>query len=215
MIRALINDIGQRVITFNKFEQKRSLFRWIRNMGLSSGSRVLDFGCGTGLFASLLENGGFKYWGYDIDEGLIAFASNFYKNCVFTVSKETLKKGAPFDMVLANCCFHHIDDELLHNELETIRGLLGSAGKFLMIDILRVEDDSSIIHKLFMKLERGKYVRTADEYEKIVGSHFSIVKKEVERSHLLSLKSSLNPIYNDLVVFACQTRKTLKEVAKS
>lgn len=203
MVRAMTNDLAQRIITLNKFEQKRTLSRWVATLPIPDGGRVLDFGCGTGLFANVFSEKGFEYWGYDIADHLVRFASSLHKKSTFTSSRESLKRGAPFDLILANCCFHHIDDRTLDNELSALRGLLSDNGTFLMIDILLVENVSSLPHKLFMKLERGKHVRTAQGYRERVNCHFSVAREATVRSHVLSLKHRRNPLYNDLLVLSC------------
>lgn len=212
MIRAFLSDIAQRIITFNKLEQRKCLSRWLEDIGIPDGGRILDFGCGTGLFCNLFLKKGFEYWGYDIDERLIAFSSRLYRKGRFTGSKEKLGSVSPFDLILANCCFHHIDDPLLHEELATIGSFLADGGIFLMMDILLVEKDTSSLHNLFMKLERGRHLRTADGYRKIVEKHFSIARKGMERSHILSLKHRLNPVFNDLVVLVCTKESSGRKV---
>lgn len=204
MIRALFNDVMQRIITLDKWEQRRSLHRRLKKVGLEAGSRVLDFGCGTGLFARVFENERFKYWGYDIDDRLIMYASRLYPNCRFTTSEEVLKEEAPFDLIVANCCFHHIDDTLLPSELKRIESLLADQGIFLMIDILLIENDPSFLHRSFMKLEQGKHLRTVEGYQKQIEGHFFVIGSEVERSHILSFNHRFNPLYNDLAIFECR-----------
>lgn len=200
MVNALFNDIVQRILTGNKGEQKRNLGRTLQGLSLKPGSKCVDFGCGTGLFAKVFTGGGLRYYGYDIDERLTAYANSLYRSstCLFTASPDVLKTHAPFDLVMANCCFHHIDDSLIHEVLTGIRGLLEEGGTFLLIDILFAENDPSLLRGLFRKLEKGAYVRKAEDYRRIVERHFTVTSAAVERSHLFSLKGI--PVYNDLLI---------------
>ena len=204
MIWALFNDIAQRLITLNKWEQKRNFSEKLKALRLSPGSKILDFGCGTGLFCNVFTKEQFEYYGYDIDERLINYANSLYqkKNCKFTASIEELTKEAPFEFILTNCCFHHIDDSTISDVLTEIQNLLDLNGIFLMIDILFAENDPSILRNLFRKLEKGAFIRKVDEYQKIVEQHFKVISSIVERSHLFSLKN--NPIYNDLLILVCK-----------
>jgi cyclopropane fatty-acyl-phospholipid synthase-like methyltransferase len=206
MIWALFNDVMQRIITLDKWEQRSNLFTRLKKIQLPPGSKALDFGCGTGLFARVFEKEGFRYWGYDVDSRLITFASRLYPACSFTTSHDVLEDEAPFDLIIANCCFHHIDDTSLSMELKRIKSLLADQGSFFVIDLLLVENDASFLHRAFMKLERGKHVRTVEDYHKHVERHFSIIQTQVERSHIFSFNNRLNPLYNDLAVLECRKK---------
>lgn len=114
MTWAALNDLIQRIISLDKWEQRKNLTQRVQSLNLPRGSKVLDFGCGTGLFARVFMKMGLNYYGYDIDNRLISYARRLYRNCQFTASKEQLRKEAPFDLILANCCFHHIDSATLY-----------------------------------------------------------------------------------------------------
>lgn len=206
MFNALFNDALQRVLTFNKVEQKKNLTRKLETLSLRQDTKCLDFGCGTGLFADVFTGSGFRYYGYDIDKRLIDYANYLYRNnsCEFTESVDHLKEHSPFGFIMANCCFHHIDDALIHEVLAGINGLLEADGVFLLIDILFAENDPSVLRGLFRKLERGAYVRKAEDYRSIVEKIFTVTGSEVERSHLFSMKGI--PVYNDLLMLTCKKR---------
>lgn len=204
MIWALFNDIAQRIITLDKWEQRSNLSIRLKKIQLPPGSKALDFGCGTGLFARVFKKEGLRYWGYDVDNRLITFASRLYPDYSFTTSRDVLEDEGPFDLVLANCCFHHIDDTLLSIELRRIKSLLADQGTFFLIDLILVENDASFLHRTFMKLEQGEHVRTVGDYHKHVERHFSVIRTQVERSHIFSFNNRLNPLYNDLAVIECR-----------
>ncbi len=206
MFNALLNDIFQRVLTFNKVEQKKNLAGKLETLSLRQGVKCLDFGCGTGLFANVFTGGGFRYYGYDIDKRLVDYANHLYRSnsCEFTGSMDRLKELSPFGFIMANCCFHHIDDALICEVLAGINGLLEDDGVFLLIDILFAENDPSVLRGLFRKLERGAYVRKAEDYRTIVEKVFTVTDSEVKRSHLFSMKGS--PVYNDLLMLTCKKR---------
>lgn len=204
MIWALLNDLAQRIITFDKYEQRKKLSMKIKSFGLAPGKKVLDFGCGTGLFAKVFDTIGLCYWGYDIDDRLITYASKLYKNCQFTTSKNVLHGEAPFDLILANCCFHHMDDDSLSVELDRIKSLLSDQGILLIIDLLLAENTDSFFHHAFMKLERGKNIRTMEQYQRKIQRHFFINRNHTEKSHFFSFRHQINPVYNELAVFVCK-----------
>lgn len=207
MIWALFNDIIQRVLTFNKWEQREQLSKYLKSLNLPFGSKALDFGCGTGLFAMTFRKENLNYYGYDIDEQFVSYASFLYSKCKFTTSINNLEKEIPFDLIVTNCCFHHIDDQTLSIELSNIKRWLDNKGAFLMIDLLKPQNDSSILRRMFRKLEKGEYLRTLEDYKKILEQYFNIKKIDIEKSHLFSLKN--NPIFNYLVIFKCKNKNLI------
>ncbi len=203
MAWALFNDLMQRLITLNKLEQRRQLLARLRSLGVRSGAAALDFGCGTGLFAPTFQRAGLRYTGYDIDPRLVTYARRLYRGARFFSSDAELRAAAPFDLIVANCCFHHIADDTLSAELARMRSLLAEGGAFVMIDIILQEPDRSFLHRQFMKLERGLYVRRPDQYRAIVERHFRVRRIDQDRGHVLSLPQ--NSLYNDFVILECGT----------
>lgn len=200
MLRAIFNDLFQRILTLNKWEQRKNLSNRLKCLGLLPGSKVLDFGCGTGLFASIFKK--FIYYGYDIDKQFISYASSLYRNSKFTSSFKNLEKEGPFDLIIANCCFHHIEDLRLIAELDQINKLLDKNSLFIMIDLLLVENEANLLRRLYRKLEKGVFVRRIEDYKKLIEPYFKTINIFFEKSHFFSLK--YNPIYNELVIFECK-----------
>jgi cyclopropane fatty-acyl-phospholipid synthase-like methyltransferase len=200
MIWALINDLGQRAITLNKWEQRRKLRRHLEALALAPGCKALDFGCGTGLFAGTFAGFGLKYHGYDIDSRMLSYAKRMHSGHVFASTKDEVARHGPFDLVVANCCFHHISDDVLAEELEWVKRNLADEGTFLLIDIVLRPDDRSVLRRAFRTLERGAFLRRPEEYVAIVARHLRVKCVGMDRSHVLSLPG---PIYNDLVIVEC------------
>lgn len=201
MIWALINDIGQRAVTLNKWEQRRKLRRRLEALALTPGSKALDFGCGTGLFARTFAGFGLKYHGYDIDGAVLSYAKRMHAGYVFASTKDEVARHGPFDLIVANCCFHHIPDDVLGEELEWVKRMLADNGTFLLIDIVVRPEDRSVLRRAFRTLERGAFLRRADEYVAVVARHLAVKRVGEDRSYLLSIPGT--PVYNDLVVVEC------------
>lgn len=203
MIGAFFNDLAQRLITGNKWEQRRYLRRKLLPFA-KEGGKLLDFGCGTGLFYPTIAGLGLRYFGFDVDGPSVQFAARRYPGGEFFSSRAELRSSGPYDLILANCCFHHIDDELLSAELDAIRSVLKPGGKFLLIDLLRPENDRSFLRAQFRRLERGAHIRSIPEFEKILAPHFVIHARESTTAHVLSISG--NPLHNPLAVFECRGR---------
>ena len=200
MIWALINDLGQRVVSFNKWEQRRSLRRRLKALALPPGSKALDFGCGTGLFASTFAQSGLSYHGYDIDSRLVSYARRLHSGQVFVSTRDEIARHGPFDLVVANCCFHHIPDDVLAEELEWVKSILADRGTFLLIDLVADPDDRSVLRRAFRSLERGLFLRRVEEYVAIVARHLVVRRVGTDRTHIFSMPG---PVYSDLVVVEC------------
>jgi SAM-dependent methyltransferase len=197
MAWAIFNDVAQRLITLNKLEQRRQLLKRLRALDVPRGGLALDFGCGTGLFAPTFQAAGLRYVGYDVDARLVRYAQRLYGGARFVSTEAELRAAAPFDLIVAHCCFHHIADDVLSTELGRMRSLLADRGAFVMIDILLSDHDPSFLRRQFMKLERGAYVRRPEHYRALVERHFQVRRVDRDPSHVFSLPQ------NEFVVLEC------------
>lgn len=204
MLWACFNDLAQRIITWNKQEQRTNLRRVFRELGQRPGERVLDYGCGTGLFATALAESGLTYVGYDIDERMVRYGRWLYSSLAFIHQKADVAKHGPYDYVLANCCFHHISDTQLETELEFIRRNLAPAGHFVLVDLLAPDEEKSPLHHLCGVIERGSFIRRHEDHVSLVEAKFDVVRAEVVRIHLLSM--SRGPFHSNLGVYVCRPR---------
>jgi SAM-dependent methyltransferase len=202
VLRALVSDVAQRVLTLNKREQRRELASRVRQLELPPGAAILDFGCGTGLFARTLQRCGLMYHGYDPDAAAIRYARRLYPDLTFTAGLEEAAAAAPYDLVLANCCFHHIPDgDLLQTTLPAIMRLMRPGSIFLLYDVLPLDRGASPVRRLYNILEQGTAKRTGAELERLLAGRFAVRSRRVQRSFAFSAAAALNPIYNDLILY--------------
>jgi len=80
--------------------------------GLQPGMRVVDCGCGSGIFTKLIHNQGFLASGLDLSQGLIELAGRSYPEIEFIVGDV---ENLPFDSdsldgVLLSGIIHHLPD---------------------------------------------------------------------------------------------------------
>jgi cyclopropane fatty-acyl-phospholipid synthase-like methyltransferase len=207
MLWALANDLFQRLVTFDKLEQRKNLDGLLKKMGINPGARVLDFGCGTALFARVFIRRGMEYWGYDIDPRLLAYADRLYPNAHFVSSIQDVESAAPFDLIVANCCFHHIDTKGISSELKRIAGWLAPEGRFLMIDLFEEGPDKSPLRKIFLNMEQGAFFRTPKEIRSLLDEQFSLGSMEVQTCHLLPGSWSANPVASSLLMAECRPKE--------
>ena len=202
MNKAFLADMAQRVLTLNKWEQRVSLGRVLRRMPRGTDPRVLDFGCGTGLFAPTIARAGYRCTGLDIDPDLTAYAARLHPQARFVNSLDQLA-GQRFDVILANCCFHHISAEDLATILERFREHMAPGGRVVVIDLVDAGRRSRL-HDLFMKLEKGLHVRPEAALMEVVARHFEILRVTREYSGVFSLPWRANPFGNEKVILECR-----------
>lgn len=194
-----VSDLAQRVLTLNKRDQKRAISRILGAMSFPKHPSVLDFGCGTALFSHFLQQLGFRYVGYDVEKPLLTYAGRLYPGATFVASLDETAACGPYDLILANCCFHHIPDEECRGILHRFSTLLRPDGRVLFIDILRPGQRISAMHDAFMRLEQGRHVRSIEENLTLLSSSAQVLEPTVTRAYCFGLHSRLNGFCNDVL----------------
>jgi ubiquinone/menaquinone biosynthesis C-methylase UbiE len=97
----------------------------------SNGMKILDFGCGSGLFASELQEGGYKTFGIDISEEAIKFGElNGIKNLSVLDSHKINFPDDYFDLVFSMDVLQHFENEPW--AIKEIYRVLKPGGKFIV-----------------------------------------------------------------------------------
>ncbi len=93
---------------------------------VTSGSRVLDFGCGNGRLLNILKEKNIQYFGVDVSQKLVNLAKEKYPQFSGNITKNSgeAKLDFPngfFDAVISVAVFHHLPDK--NFRLETAKEL--------------------------------------------------------------------------------------------
>jgi SAM-dependent methyltransferase len=155
------------------------------------------------LFATTLAAYWPGYIGYDPDTRLVTYAGRLHHGLRFTDDEGLILARGPYDLVLANCCFHHIPDDDTAVALEFIRRSLSPSGHFVLVDIQAPDQAQSYRH-VYRLLERGAFIRTRAEYLGMIERDFVVVHREETRAHLFS--TALCPFYSPLATYVCRVR---------
>jgi ubiquinone/menaquinone biosynthesis C-methylase UbiE len=89
-------------------ERRRIRYRVLYEVGVTSGSSIMDLGCGFGDFYAYLREQGIEvqYTGYDINPALIEVAKKKYPQAAFSV-KDILEENFPdFDFIVSSSAFN-------------------------------------------------------------------------------------------------------------
>ncbi len=105
-----------------------------RLSALAPGARVVDLGCGSGIFTNLLHQRGYRCTGVDLSPKLIAIAKDKFSGIEFIEADiESLPfEDASFDGVLLSGVLHHLPNQSLC-AAEVLR-ILRPGGKFVAFD---------------------------------------------------------------------------------
>ena len=114
------------------------------------GSSILDFGCGSGVQSSFIQNLGYNVTGVDFSEGLIQIAREELPDIPFHISdiRNTPFKDQSFDVLVSALVLHYIED--LSEVFEEVARLLIDQGSFIFSihhpfnEILGRDEDKNI-----------------------------------------------------------------------
>jgi SAM-dependent methyltransferase len=140
---------------------------------------VGDICCGTGDFAQVIPDKA-TYVGWDFNQDFIDFATKrylddsnkkFIKANILDSKKLFTQK---YDAIILISTIHHFSDRDLEIILHNVSKMVNKVVIFADI----IPDAPHFIQRFFAKIDRGKYVRPADEKLKIIRKYFKVVYTE-------------------------------------
>ena len=140
---------------------------------------MADICSGTGDFAELIQDD-FPYIGWDINSDFVKFARQRYKgkkNKIFVKSNVLTSDeviGKKYDAVLMVSAVHHFSDKELEKLLPRINSIMNKV--LVIADI--IPNPPHPIQKFFARVDRGKFVRPAEEKIRILKKYFKVVKTQ-------------------------------------
>lgn len=150
------------------------------------GEKVLDIGCGPGDILGYLPH--VDYLGIDMSPEYIEAAQRRFgtmgRFVCTDVGLATLEaERGTFDLVLATGVLHHLDDDRAHRLFELARSALRPGGRLITYDGCYVPEQSRLA-RWVLSHDRGKFVRTRDEYLRIAEAHFSTIQPAIRHDFL-------------------------------
>jgi cyclopropane fatty-acyl-phospholipid synthase-like methyltransferase len=156
--------------------------RYVSNfLRVQPGNRILDIGCGP---ADLLADIPYdvEYHGFDTEPKYIEAAKLRYKDRgtfrVQAVAPGAVEGIGNFDLAVATGVVHHLDDSEADSLFAGAAKILRPGARLVTLDGVYVEHQNPIA-KLLLKLDRGRHVRTANQYIALAQKHFEIVKPTI------------------------------------
>lgn len=138
--------------------------------------RILDIGCGPGNMMPFLPE--CRYLGVDVNESYIISAKERYGHrgefLCERVSHHSVQSLGAFDIVLALGLLHHLDDSEAHDLFRLGSTALKSGGRMITNDGCYVPGQSRA-ERYLLSRDRGRFIRTQEEYLKLARGWFSEV----------------------------------------
>ncbi|WP_179352770.1 class I SAM-dependent methyltransferase [Winogradskyella vidalii] len=154
------------------------------NVKIKPGQKILDIGCGPGDILEFLPD--VDYLGIDLDANYIEQAKKKYGNkgtfkCA-GVDGLDLEEANTFDIVISAGVLHHLTDEQCFNLFKIAKKALKPDGRFISFDGCYIPNQNKI-SEYFLKKDRGQFVRTQPEYERLTKSYFAKVDSTIDESY--------------------------------
>lgn len=154
-----------------------------------AGYRVLEVGCGPATNLDWWPDG-VGYVGCDVSGEYIDFAKRKFgdRGDFYALPEGRLKALAlpPFDDVIAMALRHHLSDEEVRAFGEEVRSVVKPGGMLITLDPCHSREDS-LITKRFTANDRGRFVRTSDEYRELLSTNFPRQTCDVRRYRLFAV----------------------------
>jgi SAM-dependent methyltransferase len=144
------------------------------------GDRILDVGSGTSAILSYMPD--VRYVGYDPNPKYIEYARKRFANrgefFAGYFDADELAKHRPFDIGVLTGVLHHLNDSEATGLLGLLRVAIKPGGRLVTLDNVFIENQNPIARKL-IEWDRGKNVRTVDEYGALAAVHFETVQRTI------------------------------------
>lgn len=159
----------------------------------TDGSRIVDIGCGPGLAVRYLPPA-VDYVGIEPNPKYVASAVRRFGDrarfiCGYFDS-DTARSLAPYDAVLLLGVVHHCDNETAAQLFSDIALGLRPGGRVVTLDPCFTPNQSSMA-RYVARSDRGKHVRSPEDYRAIAGSHLRVEASET-RDWLLYIPTTVH-----------------------
>ncbi len=149
---------------------------------LSDAGRILDLGCGTGIYASCFAPE--SYLGADLSPEYVAAARRKFPGYRFEVQDacSTTYADGQFDACMISGVLHHLDDELASRMLGEGARITKRTGKVVIWEDVPARHRWNLIGHVIHRLDLGAYIRSPDDYRRLIEPSITVEISEPMRS---------------------------------
>lgn len=185
LARPKLYDLFQTAVGANAW-RKDVIEEFLRN-GIPAGGLIIDIGCGTGEILSYLPDN-LRYLGIDRNADYISYAKERYRHRNAEFLNRELTPDLPLqnykaDAVLAIGLIHHLDDHECITLFQAAKQTLRPGGVFLALDPVYHPAQSAAARYIISK-DRGKAVRTMEQYMALYTREFSQIQCDINHAPL-------------------------------
>jgi 2-polyprenyl-3-methyl-5-hydroxy-6-metoxy-1,4-benzoquinol methylase len=128
-----------------------------------------------------------QYVGYDPNSRYIEHARTSFGNrgrfFVGRFGEDEVAKHEPFDIGILIGVLHHLDDSEATDLLSLLRSAIKLGGRLVTMDPVFVENQNPLARK-FIEWDRGKNVRTPNEYRALTAAHFGMIRGTIVHQNM-------------------------------
>ena len=164
----IIYNWSQRIVSLNKEVNGK----WLKEViNPDDEDFILDLGCGTGRYAELFSG---HYFGVDINKEYIRYAREGHKGEFLLMDATTLTfPDNMFDYIFSVGFLHHLDDKKVHFVLREAERVCKPDGKIVILEPILPINRFNLPGYIFCKLDRGKFIRSLENFSKILSANSS------------------------------------------
>lgn len=158
---------------------ERTLMREVQR---GNGSRVLDLGCGAGLYAGLF--GAQSYVGIDVSARYIGFARRGnagHRFGVMDVCNLALRSQS-MDQMFAVGLFHHLSDGESARTIAEACRVLRPRGRMIVVDLIPPVSPNDLLGRVLVRADRGRHVRDTQGYRRMLSAAFEVSNEYLVRT---------------------------------
>jgi ubiquinone/menaquinone biosynthesis C-methylase UbiE len=144
--------------------------------------RVLDCGCGTGIYAREFSSA--RYVGVDLSPAYIDRARESFSDYDFRVMDATRMDfpDESFDAAIVSGVLHHLDDGCAGRVLGELERVLRPEGRLLVWEDVPAKSSWNIVGHLVHRLDVGQHIRQGESYRHLLAPHFHVERTWAFRS---------------------------------
>lgn len=181
LARPVVYDLFQTVVGANAWRQ-RVIEEFLGNK-IPENGLIIDIGCGTSEILRYLPDN-VRYLGIDRNPNYIVRAKERYRHRNAQFLCQELSPDLPLgeykaDAVLAIGIIHHLEDKECIDLFQVAKKTLRPEGFFLALDPV-YHPSQSMIARYIISKDRGKAVRTTEQYLSLYAKEFTQVDYHID-----------------------------------